>query len=511
MRCITATEIALGASALTGFTSSRMSACPFDGPAMTASTSRLRFRQETGATLRLSAPLAAAALAQMGMGLTDTVLLGTLGRDALAAGGLGASLFFTVTAVMQGLMTGVGVLSAHARGAGDGARIPAVFRAGTVLALFAAVPVMLALWWLDPLLRLIGEPAQLAHDVGRYERILLLGAPASMLLATQRTYLAAIDRPRAVMAVAGAALVLNGLLNYGLIHGAWGLPRLGYLGSATASAIALWVMAGATAAIMRLRPGMRSHLFAGPVDWPTVRELAQIGWPVAGTLAVELTLFSAGALMMGTLGNTALAAHQVAITIAATTFMIPFSVGQAANVRVGFHLGAGDARAARRAGFAAFVLGVGFMALAAAVLFAAPRPIALLFNLDPARPGDAEVIALVVRLLTVAAVFQVFDGAQAIAAGALRGYKDTRIPMILAAVSYWAVGFPVAWALAFALEAGPLGIWWGLAFGLMAATVLLSWRFLRVGRAAIAQGAHGEGARDEGAQAGARSQSISGA
>lgn len=463
---------------------------------MTTAPSRLSFGQETSATLKLASPLAAAAVAQMGMGLTDTILLGSLGRDALAAGGLGAGLFFTTTAIMQGAMTGVGVLVAHARGSGHVARISPVFRAGTALALFAAIPVMAVLAFLEPILLAVGEPAQLARDVGHYERILLLAAPASMWLATQRTYLAAINHPHVVMAVTLAAVVLNGLLNYGLLHGAWGLPEMGYLGSATASAIALWVMAGATALIIRSQPAMRSHLFSGSIDWAIVRELFHIGWPIAGTVAVELLLFAASGLMMGVLGNTALAAHQVVINIASTTFMVPFAVSQAVNVRVGFHLGANDPVAARRAGLVAFTLGVGFMAIAAAVFLAAPRPLALLFNLDPASPADAEVIALVVRLLAVAAVFQVFDGAQVIAAGTLRGYKDTRVPMVLAALSYWGVGFPVAWVLGFAMDIGPLGIWWGLAIGLMAATAALGARFWRLSHAVAA---------------GARSHSISGA
>lgn len=452
---------------------------------MTTTPSRLTFGQETLATSKLAAPLAAAAVAQMGMGLTDTILLGSLGRDALAAGGLGASLFFTMTAILQGAMSGVGVLVAHARGSGHVARISPVFRAGTVLALFAALPMMLILAFLEPILLALGEPAQLAHDVGQYENILLLAAPAALLLGTQRAHLAAINHPHVVMAVTVAAVVLNGVLNYGLLHGAWGLPNMGYLGSATASAIALWIMAGATALILRAGPTMRTHLFNGPIDWAIVRELFHIGWPIAGTVAVEMLLFAASGLMMGVLGNAALAAHQVALNIAATTFMVPFAVSQAANVRVGFHMGADDPVAARRAGLAAFTLGIGFMVGAAAVFLTFPYELALLFNLDPAIPSDAETIALVVQLLAVAAVFQVFDGAQVIAAGTLRGYKDTRVPMVLAAFSYWGVGFPVAWAMGFALGHGASGIWWGLAIGLMAATVALGTRFLRLSQAVI--------------------------
>ena len=452
---------------------------------MTDEPHRLTFAQETAATLRLATPLAAAAVAQMGMGLTDTILLGSLGRDALAAGGLGAGLFFTTTAIMQSAMTGVGVLIAHARGSSQTSRIAPTFRAGTVLALFASLPVMLVLAFLEPILLAVGEPAQLARDVGRYELVLLLGAPASMLLATQRNYLAAINHPRIVMAVTLAALVLNGFLNYGLLHGAWGLPNMGYLGSATASAVALWIMAGATALIIRTRRDLRTHLFGGAIDWSIVRELFHLGWPIAGTVAVELLLFAASGLMMGILGNTALAAHQVAISIASTTFMVPMAISQAANVRVGFHLGGGVPASAQRAGHVAFTLGVGFMLIAATAFLSLPHQLALMFNLDPAVASDAEVIVLVVNLLAVGAAFQVFDGAQVIAAGILRGYKDTRIPMILAAFSYWCVGFPVAWLLGFSLGVGPAGIWWGLAIGLMAATILLGARFRQLSHAVV--------------------------
>ena len=429
------------------------------------------------ATLRLAAPLAAAALAQMGMGLTDTILLGSLGRDALAAGGLGAGLFFTTTAIMQGAMAGVGVLISHARGSGHVARIAPIFRAGMVLALLAALPVMAALWFLEPLLLALGEPAQLARDVGQYERILLWAAPAAMWMATQRNYLAAINHPHVVMAVTLVAVVLNGFLNYGLLHGAWGLPDMGYLGSATASAIALWIMTAATALIIKMQ---RQSAAGGGIDWSVVRELFHIGWPIAATVAVELLLFAASGLMMGVLGNTALAAHQVAIGICSTTFMVPFAISQAVNVRVGFHLGAGAPAAARRAGHVALTLGMGFMAVAAIVFLAAARPLALLFNLDPGVSADADAIALVISLLAVGAAFQIFDGAQVIAAGILRGYKDTRVPMMLAALSYWGIGFPVAWVLGLTLEGGPVGIWWGLAIGLMVAMALLCTRFHRL-------------------------------
>jgi MATE family multidrug resistance protein len=435
------------------------------------------FSQELKATLRLAAPLALAQLAQIGMGLTDTVLLGALGRDALAAGGLGAGLFFTITAILQGLVFGVGILVAHARGADEPDKIPGLLRGGFVLATATALPLMIVLWYIEPILVLVGQPQPLAHDVGRYVQVLLFATPASMWLAVQRSYLTAMGKTRLVLIVSIVALVFNGVLNYGLIHGKFGLPEMGFMGSCTATLIAVWCMMAATALGMRKTQG--ANVGPAPITWSVVRELLTLGWPIAITLGVEILLFLAGALMMGVLGAAALAAHHVTISIASATFMVPLAVAQAVNVRVGYFMGAQAPRAARRAANAAFLLGVSFMAVAALVMLAFPYDIALLFNLEPGRAEDAEVIDLIVRLLTICALFQVFDGAQTIAAGALRGMKDTRVPALLAGMSYWAVGFPVAWALAFPLGWGPTGVWWGLAAGLAVAAVVLNIRFWR--------------------------------
>ena len=435
-----------------------------------------RFAEELRATLRLAAPLALSQVAQIGMGVTDTVMLGALGSDALAAGGLGANMFFTTTMVLQGVLFSVGVLVAHARGAGQVDKIPPLLRGGFVLATLMALPLMLYLLNAGPVLRFLGEPERLAHDAAAYIRVLAFAVPAAMWMAVQRSYLTAMNHTRLVLGVALAGLVVNGVLNYGLIHGKFGLPELGYLGSATATLITTWAAMAVTAAGMRKSAPVPRD--AKPVQWEVVGEIVQLGWPIAVTLAVEAVLFLVAALMTGILGATSLAAHQVTVTVASLTFMVPLGVAQAVNVRVGFHLGAGDPYAARRAAGAAFVLGVGFMAVAAAVMMTLPREIALLFGLDPVR--DGAVIALTVKLLTIGALFQVFDGAQTIAVGALRGMKDTRMSALLAGLSYWAVGFPVAWALGFPLGWGATGIWWGLAVGLAVAAVVLNVRFWRL-------------------------------
>ena len=447
--------------------------------------------------VRLAAPLALAQLAQVAMGATDTVLLGTLGRDALAAGGLGANLFFTLMILVGGGLISVSILVAHARGAGDGGRIALILRGGFLLALFASIPPMLLLSRAEPILLLIGEPAPLAHAIARYDLVLLFGMPAAMFMATQRSFLAAMGRPWMVMAVALVAVVVNGLLNYGLIHGAWGLPRLGYIGSCTATLITLWAMTAVIGLQMRFDPGLRAFRLLGAIDWRVVRELATLGWPISLIMAVEILLFTVAALIIGMFGATPLAAHQIAISISSVTFMVPLAISQAVNVRVGFHMGGGSPRAARQSAVAAFLLGVAFMSSMAIAMLTLPATIAGLYILagDPTRD---QVIALAVRLLTIAAAFQIFDGAQTIAAGALRGLKDTRFPALVAAIGYWAVGFAIAWTLGVRFDMGAVGIWWGLAAGLAAVAILLSIRFWRLSGRLIAAGATSASSSDAG-------------
>ena len=303
-----------------------------------------------------------------------------------------------------------------------------------------------------------------------------------MLIATMRFYLSAMNHPRLILWIAVFGLIANGLLDYGLIYGAWGLPEMGYLGSSTATAIVLWAMAALSAATIWLTPDAKPKQLWGKIDWTVFRELNRLGWPIAVIFSVETFMFLGASLMIGTLGSTALAAHQVAIMIASAAFMIPMAAAQAANVRVGYHMGADMSQAARQAGFAALLLGTGFMIFSATIMLSFPRGLALLFQLDPDVPAEAEVIVIVIRLLMICAVFQVFDGAQAIGAGILRGYKDTRVPMILATISYWGIGFPVAWTLGFPLDYGVEGIWLGLAIGLATAAILLCGRFTLISR-----------------------------
>ncbi len=434
-------------------------------------------RRHAAATLRLAAPLALAQLAQMGMAVTDTVLLGSLGGAALAAGGLGAGLFFTIMILLQGVLSAISAMVAQARGAGRPERVPAIYWTGLMLALALSVPGILALGWVEPLLAALGEPAGLAHDVARYDRVLRWAAPATLVgMGVMRAFLPAIERPRLILWATLGAVAVNGVLNYGLIHGAWGLPRLGLLGSATASAITLTGSAVALLALLHGNPALRRFVRPVGIRAAELAELLRLGWPIGVTYGVELVLFQVAGLLAGLLGTASLAAHQMVLNVAATTFMVPFGVGQAASVRVGYWAGAGRPAEARRAGLVALALGAGFMACTALAMIAVPRGIIGLY-LDLADPGNAGTIAIAERLLLVAALFQVVDGVQAIAAGGLRGLKDTRVPMLLAAAGYWAVGFPVGYGLGFPAGLGAPGIWCGLALGLAAVALLLTLRF----------------------------------
>ena len=430
-------------------------------------------------TMRLASPLAIAQLAQMAMGITDAVMLGSLGGDALAAGGLGESLFITVCVVLQGVMTALAVLVSQARGAGHDAQVPGLYWTGVLLALLLVVPGFVLFSMAEPLLLAVGEPTALAHDAGVFVGTLRWATPGALLgMGLMRAFLPAIDRGGMMLGVSLASAVANGALCYGFVHGAWGLPALGLRGPALATVISLTAGAVALLVLLHGRPGLRRFVAWQRPHFPLLGAMLRLGVPVSATFAVETGLFFAIALLIGQLGSVPLAAQQVALNILSVAFMVPLAIAQAANVRVGRCVGAGDQPGARRAGLVAIGLGAAFEGVAALLLLAAPGAVVGLY-LDPALPGSAEAFAIATGLLSVVVVFQVADGVQCVAGGALRGLGDTRVPFVLAATAYWGVGFPAAWFLTLRAGWGVEGAWWGLAAGLIAVATLLTWRFLR--------------------------------
>jgi MATE family multidrug resistance protein len=416
----------------------------------------------------------------MAMGVTDTILLGSLGPDALAAGGLGANLFFVVVTLLQGVLTSVSVSVSHARGAQADDRVPHIYWTGLVMSVLLSIPAFTLLSFATPILLAFGEPALLAHNVGEYAAVLRWGALGSLIgIGLMRSFLPAIGAAKRLLWVSLGGVFVNGFLNYGMIHGAYGLPRLGFLGSACGTTITVWMTALVLMAWLHLRPRYRHFVTATRPRLPLMGELFGIGWPVAITYGVESTLFLATGLMVGLLGESQLAAHQIALNVASVAFMVPLAIGQAANVRVGYWSGADQPLAARHAGFVAIALGVAFMSLSGLVLILAPHWIVGLYlHLDD--PANAATVKLASSLLGVAAIFQIVDGMQTVGSGCLRGLKDTRVPMVAAAFGYWAIGFPTGYTLAFHFGLGARGLWWGLAAGLASVALLMTLRFHRL-------------------------------
>jgi MATE family, multidrug efflux pump len=433
---------------------------------------------EVRATLALAAPLAAANLAQMAMGVTDMVMVGRLGAMPLAAAGLGAMLYFTCGVMLQGVLSAVAPLAAHAFGAGDRGAAGRTAGAGLALALFLALPFVAALASLHRLLQALGYDAALAVEIGRFLQAIVWGGPAFLGFAVLRSLLAVLSHTRAVMAVLLVCVAGNAVLNWVLIYGHLGAPALGVAGSGYASAINQWLILAGLALCTRMMPGVASlgvlrSAFAA--NRSEMASILRLGVPIGGIMGIELGVFLAAGILMGLLGAAALGAHQLVLNCAGITFMVPLGLGQAATVRVAYELGAGRVLAARQAGFVALALGVGFMGATAVVLWTIPQAIIAVY-VDIADPANRETVRIARSLIAIAAIFQVFDGMQVIAAGALRGFKDSFIPMLLATCGYWGAGFAGGWIFAFPLGYGAVGLWAGLALGLAVVAVLLTLR-----------------------------------
>ena len=435
-------------------------------------------RSEVRATLALAAPLAAANLAQMAMGVTNTLMVGRLGAMPLAAAGLGGMFYFTVGVMLQGILFAVVPLAAHALGARDRAAAGRIAGAGLVLSVILALPFVTTLTSLDRLLQALGYDATLAAEIGRYLRALAWGGPAFLGFGVLQSLIAATSRTRPVMAVVLICVAGNAVLNWILIFGRLGAPALGVTGSGYASSVNQWLMLAGLALCIRVMPGLGGlHMLRGAfaAGRTEIGNILRLGLPIGGIRGLEAGVFLAASILIGLLGAAALGAHQLVINCASISFMVPLGLGQAATVRVAHELGAGRSMAARRAGFVALALGIAFMGAAAVVLWTFPQAIIAAY-VDIANPANRALVEIARRLIVIAALFQVFDGMQVIAVGALRGYRDTFVPMLIAAFGYWGAGFAGGWILAFPLGYGAVGVWWGLALGLAVVAVLLTLR-----------------------------------
>jgi multidrug resistance protein, MATE family len=440
------------------------------------------WRRDLDQIARLGAPLLVNNLAVAGMGLADTLMAGRLGAQALAIVAVGVTYYNLFFVTGLGVLMAVAPTVAHVYGGGGTLAVGRYLRQALWLAVVLALVLTLGLSLAGPLLRFIGTDPSLIEGAAAYVRAISLGLPGLLGFFAIRFTCEGLGLTRPIMATAVLGLLVNVAGNWVFMYGKLGAPALGPVGTGVASAVTMWTMfvilALATARGRRFRPYQLYARF----EWPRLgsqRELLALGIPICGSLLFESGLFVGVGLMMSTLGARVVAAHQIALNFAIFMFMAPLAMHSATTIHVGHAIGRGDAAGGRRAGLVGIGLCGALMACSALLILIAHRGIARLYT------DDAGVLALASQLLLMAGLFQISDGLQVGAHGALRGYKDARVPMVLAFVCYWLVGFPLAWGLGIHRGLGPIYVWGGLIAGLTLSALALNVRFLWVARRAL--------------------------
>src|SRR6267142_2365809 len=430
-------------------------------------------------TLKLAVPIALTQLGQIAMMTTDLALIGRLGNEAVAAAALAHTVAFISFAFGMGLVSAVAPLAAQAFGARNPHQVRRALRVGLWAALLISLPMLAFRLCGEQILLMLGQAPATAHLAQRYLLGLAWGITPALWFLAIRGFMGAVNRPEPGLWITLAAIPANAVLVYLLIHGELGLPRLELFGAGLGSTIvdfgmllaALWIAYGRWP-FRKYR--VLAHIWR--IDWALMRQLIVIGGPISVAFLLEYGLFAAAALLMGLIGTTALAAHQIALQVTAILFMVPLGIGMAATVRVGQAVGRNDAGAVRRAGYVATWLGIVLAAILTLAVIVSRFGIAEVF-LGESTDATAELSA---TLLLVGSTFFIADAIQTVAAGSLRGMNDTRIPLLFAILSYWLIGFPSACWLAFWTPTGAVGVWIGLSIGTAVYAVLLLLRFRRL-------------------------------
>ncbi|WP_231388566.1 MATE family efflux transporter [Pseudooceanicola algae] len=439
----------------------------------------MSYRRHFGAVLTLGLPLAGSQIAQVSLSLVDAAMLGWYDTTALAGEIIGSSLFFVLFIAGSGFSAALAPLVAAAEGRGDTTQARRVTRMGLWLAMLAALVSLPVLLNAEPIFLALGQKPEIAAAAGDYLSILAWGLfPAHAAMAL-KSYLAALERSRMVLIATLVSVVVNAAGNYALIFGHWGAPELGIRGAAWSSLIMHFAtLAFLVAYVRHALPGQEVFVRLWRPDWEAFGAVFRLGWPISLTLICEVGLFAFSSVMMGWIGEIPLVAHGIAMQITSVTFMVHLGLSQAATVRAGRAHGRGTMTDIRRGAVTAIILSGIVSLLTIAVFLAWPEVLIGLF-IDPASPVRAEVLAFGTILLAASALYQLTDAYQVIALGILRGLQDTQRPMLVAAVSYWIVGVPVAYILTFKLGVGGVGIWFGMACGLAMAAVWLMYRLWR--------------------------------
>ena len=430
----------------------------------------------------LGGPLLGNNLSLMGMSFADTVMAGQLGARELAGLAIGVSYYHLFMFVGFGLLMSVSPSIAHAYGGDDARSVTGFARQSWWLALVLAVVLVLGLLQVDWVLPAIGIAPEILPIAIGYAHAMAFGLPALLAFFSLRYTSEGLGRTKPIMYIGFLGLAANVFGNWVFMYGKLGMPELGAVGCAVATALSTWLMFFAMLFHMRTHRAYRRFDFFAKVDRPdprVLRELVRVGAPIAGSILAEGGLFVTAALMMGAMGATIASAHQIALNYASFMFMVPLAISSATTIHVGHTLGRGEAQGARAAGSLGIVMCAAVMLVSAIGILLFNEQIAALYTRDDA------VRELAAALLLMAALFQLSDGVQVGAAGALRGFKDTTVPMALCVISYWLVGFTLAYLLGVRLGGGPVDVWIGLIAGLTVSAVLLVWRYVSVTRVGV--------------------------
>jgi len=437
----------------------------------------LTYQDHSRAIWTLGMPLILSNLAQFAINITDAVMLGWYDVTALAAATIAGTLFFVIFIVGAGFSQAVTPLVAAAAEEGDDVQVRRVTRMGLWLSILYGLAVTIPFFWAEDILIAIGQEPEVARLSDIYLQIVIWQMIPALIVMTLKAFLAAMEHTAIILWATIGTAILNGFINYALIFGNWGMPELGIKGAAIASlTVNLISVAILVAYIQRYLPQFALFKNFWRSDSEIMRRVFVLGWPIGLTSLAEGGLFSASAVMMGWLGAVELAAHGIAIQLASMTFMVHIGFSQAATVRAGRALGRRDEISLRRGGITAIGMSALFAVGTSLIFLTIPETLVSLF-IDPSDPERATLLRIGASLIMVAALFQLVDGLQVMALGLLRGVQDTTVPMVMATISYWVIGLPVSYLLAFPLGFGAVGLWLGLVIGLAIAAVLLSWRF----------------------------------
>ena len=438
---------------------------------------QLTYQGHAKAIWRLGMPLILSNLAQFAIHITDTVMLGWYDVTALAASTLATTMFFVIFIVGAGFGQAVTPLVAAAAEENDDTQVRRVTRMGLWLSIFYGLAVTLPFFWAEDILVAIGQDPEVAALAHIYLQIVIWQMIPALIVMTMKSFLAALEHTAIILWATIGTAIMNAIVNYALIFGNWGAPELGIQGAAIAS-LSVTVVTVIVMVIYTLRTLPQFELFKNfwRSDAEILRRVFKLGWPIGLTSLAEGGLFSASAVMMGWIGAVELAAHGIAIQLASMAFMVHIGLSQAATVRAGRALGRRDEMLLRQGGLTAIGMSALFAILTSAIFLAFPETLVSLF-MDPNEPERDTVLRVGTTLVMVAALFQVVDAAQVLALGLLRGVQDTTVPMFMATISYWVIGMPASYLLAFAFGLGSTGLWLGLVIGLALAALLLMWRF----------------------------------